>query len=1086
MKPFRLFLVVATVITAALPGLHFLPSRPSGGVPALSAGSGPADVRSVRPPPVSSAEPLPEPPAEPATRPVDALEQLPPDEQASLHAAIHEARHAIEPLDDAFARFPQNRGVSHFAANPGQDITACFLEDGGVRFESGIPGETWQGTLRLAGAASTGEWKAEGTRVERDHGTLTEWYVNRADGIEHGFTVRERPADLPAEGPLVLRMAMEELRADPYPGREGDLIFTDTLEDRPVLAYRDLKVWDATGRELGARMRPAGDGFLIAVNDHGAQYPVTVDPLIVSLEQKLTPGEAIGNPVSSSLEGDVFAVGTGLGQVAIFVRGAGGWEMSARLKPPPGSDGNWFDDERFGASVAVRWGGETILVGSPGALVTVGEAAVTGVVHVYQQYGAGWVWAKALTYAGPLGFPGSQEPGAPVAGGFGSAVAVDTGSDVILVAAAPAPGGSGSPGVYAFQGVDDWNPRLVIPLTPPIHLAVDNGVGVITGGSFLRVYNNIGSSNAFTQFGPLPGGSGQERPVDISGDTIVMGNPSANYGSVRIYRRQGEVWSLGQTLTVSTAYRRFGTSVAVDGDTLLAASANHGVHRFRRGVDDQWSGTAIAAVSGTSPIYPSQVAVSGNHSAIAQTQRQPSVLFWKKQENGAWAADGTIITESGREGDAFGTSVGISGDLAVVGASGHDLIGASNSGAAWVFRREGTEWTLERKFMLGLPSPGQRFGISVAISGNWLAVGAPGDDTDGKTDCGSVSVFFRSSSGNWMSEARLTPAPSGARLGRSVDIEGPLVVAGAPGGVLTNPGSVWVFSQYFDLDWDAYWRAVERQGPNTNPPGFPTQFGHSVALSGNRVIVGVPGYDPSWSLDGRGMVAFYTLSGSGLQLGVAGDGSFHPSPGMVQGCGTSVALQGDVAVGGNSGSAFLFTRGEGGWVSTDPEFLDGDGLEEGLFGSSVAIEGDLIAVGARGGNNQAGAVRLFRKQEGEWVKLPADIHAPTEDGGNGDFFGSSVGLSGDTLLAGARGVQSAMGTAYVYRLTDSFFNPPQPLLSLDDGTLTLTWPAGTGLALWQSPSPAGPWTKVPGSGQATNHSAPVSAAPRMFFRLAPP
>jgi hypothetical protein len=121
--------------------------------------------------------------------------------------------------------------------------------------------------------------------------------------------------------------------------REGDLglEFVDA-EGNPVLAYRDLKVWDANGTMLEANMQPSESGALIALNDSTATYPVTVDPLIASLEEKLGPevapygaagldafrqfGERVGrHRIGSGNSGTTTAAGTSTGSAYVLVRG---------------------------------------------------------------------------------------------------------------------------------------------------------------------------------------------------------------------------------------------------------------------------------------------------------------------------------------------------------------------------------------------------------------------------------------------------------------------------------------------------------------------------------------------------------------------------------------------------------------------------------------------------------------------------------------------------------------------------------------------------------------------------------------------
>ncbi len=135
-------------------------------------------------------------------------------------------------------------------------------------------------TLELSAWGRTGQLQkagdgtllTTGVRVERRSGTLTEWYVNRPDGLEHGFDLAVPPA---GEGPLEFHLGSDRLARQ----LDADTIAFEHGED--VLYYRHLKVWDASGRTLPASMQvEAPRQVVIRVDDRGAHYPLTVDPLL--------------------------------------------------------------------------------------------------------------------------------------------------------------------------------------------------------------------------------------------------------------------------------------------------------------------------------------------------------------------------------------------------------------------------------------------------------------------------------------------------------------------------------------------------------------------------------------------------------------------------------------------------------------------------------------------------------------------------------------------------------------------------------------------------------------------------------------
>lgn len=122
--------------------------------------------------------------------------------------------------------------------------------------------------------------------------------------------------------------------------------------------------------------------------------------------------------------------------------------------------------------------------------------------------------------------------------------------------------------------------------------------------------------------------------------------------------------------------------------------------------------------------------------------------------------------------------------------------------------------------------------------------------------------------------------------------------------------------------------------------------------------------------------------------------------------GNNVGLSGDTAVvtapndddhGSNSGSVYVFERQPTGWVQTAKlTALDGTASDE--FGTSVAIDGDIIAVGAWTapyGGAQTGAAYVFERTGGLWQQT---AKLGPSDGHSGDGFGESIDVSGTTVL----------------------------------------------------------------------------------------
>lgn len=354
------------------------------------------------------------------------------------------------------------------------------------------------------------------------------------------------------------------------------------------------------------------------------------------------------------------------------------------------------------------------------------------------------------------------------------------------------------------------------------------------------------------------------------------------------------------------------------------------------------------------------------------------------------------------EGMHLGYSVDVSGDILAAGAPGdgttgkgldgdETTLGAPTSGAVLVFSHDDAGWEQEAFLKASNASEEDRFGISVALSGTTLVVGAPGED--------------------------------GSSPG----------VNGRNDNELPNSGAAYVFERA-DGEWKqtAYLKA--------GLPGLGDGFGNAVATDGERILVGAyaesnsrAGIDPSSRNDAApysGAVYVFERQGNGWAQAAYLKAS-NPSPGDQ--FGESVALFEDTivvgamgeqssatGVNGNqdldelfaSGAAYVFTRNDfGNWIQR-AYLKPSNTAEEQRFGSAVAVSSHTIAVGAFTEQSasagigadesdaslpEVGAVYLFANDDSfeqlEYIKA--------SNPGERDHFGQRVILRGDALVVGA-------------------------------------------------------------------------------------
>ena len=379
--------------------------------------------------------------------------------------------------------------------------------------------------------------------------------------------------------------------------------------------------------------------------------------------------------------------------------------------------------------------------------------------------------------------------------------------------------------------------------------------------------------------------------------------------------------------------------------------------------------------------------------------------------------DALLVPGGASAGDRLGSAVALSGDTALVGANTASPDGELQAGAAYVFVNDGTTWTEQAQLLADDRAPQDSFGIGVALAGETAIVGAFGSDSN----TGAAYVFVRQGTA-WTQQAKLV-ADDGTpddRFGWSVSISGDTAVVGAPQASPVPgiaPGAVYVFVRA-GTEWTQQAKLV--------PPGPVDQhlFGRSVAVSGDTLVVGAPWSRTSGGANAGSAYLFVRVGAEWTRQPklVATDSSEGDSFGI------GVALAGDTALvgayfdshagGQQAGSAYVFVRGGSAWTQ-QAKLIASDAAAFDLFGFAVSISEDTAVVGA-GYAGDSGAAYTYTRLGGAWIqqsKLLMDDSAP------GGLVGSSVSVSGRTAVVGAVDSDRAgpfSGAAGVFALPSTF------------------------------------------------------------------
>jgi hypothetical protein len=289
--------------------------------------------------------------------------------------------------------------------------------------------------------------------------------------------------------------------------------------------------------------------------------------------------------------------------------------------------------------------------------------------------------------------------------------------------------------------------------------------------------------------------------------------------------------------------------------------------------------------------------------------------------------------------------------------------------------------------------------------------------------------------------------PTYLNYGYSVSISGDLMVVGnpfrpavvGPGGYPSDGGPGAVFVYRYEA---GSWVQEDKLTASDESPALSNDFGHSVSIRGETILVGAPART-SQSL-GNGSAYFFRFEeGVWVEKAIFSASDEVAGQGNRFGFDVSLAPSGDMGVVGAPGTgaaaepgAYVF-RFDGSTWSEETKLESSDGLYYDDFGGAVSAHGDTVAVGARHGNNSAtdaGAAYVFRYATGIWAE---ESKLLASDAGEDRHFGSSLAIEGETLLVGAPGpLDEQAGAAYEFRFDGMDWLEASIITPADPGTYT--------------------------------------------------
>lgn len=401
-----------------------------------------------------------------------------------------------------------------------------------------------------------------------------------------------------------------------------------------------------------------------------------------------------------------------------------------------------------------------------------------------------------------------------------------------------------------------------------------------------------------------------------------------------------------------------------NGANNLAAAGSAYIYE-RTGFSGAWTQTQkiVASDRAFTDRFGEVVATYGNYAMVSALNEDHdenggnnmlnagSVYVYERGSNGTWTEVQKIVNSDRAVNDKFGQSISMYGDFAVISTTQEDEDangGATlaRAGSAYIFERNSSgTWVEVQKIVAGDRASGDEFGQSVSIFGDYILVGTSYDDKDEnggniENDAGSAYLFKRDANGTWNQIQKFVAADRGEfdRFGYSVAVNNDFAMIGSHmddedengGNTINNSGSVYMFKNNGDGTWSQSQKLVASTREDDERIGF------SVTMSGNLAIAGSQWGD-------------HDQSGGNMLT--------------------------------NAGSSYIYELDANGVWNETIKMTASDRDENDLFGTTVAVNGNEIVVGAylededdNGGNTVSGAGSAYIF---EYSNTPVSINEPT-------------------------------------------------------------------------------------------------------------
>ena len=645
------------------------------------------------------------------------------------------------------------------------------------------------------------------------------------------------------------------------------------------------------------------------------------------------------------------------------------------------------------------------------------------------------------------------------------------GSDNLVVAA------THGRGMYTASAFEFLKAEKILPNDGQMNdhfgrsVSMSGVYAIIGSANDFGTVENCGAAYIFTRLGinewqqsqklvPLQPGEGDNFgcSVSIHGDYAVVGamydeEKGSDAGAAYIFQNQSGNWVQKQKLLASDGdvFHRFGAFVSIFGDYVdIGAPGSDGnetrsgaVYIFKKDGENWVENKKIIAFDGKQDDAFCVVNINGTHIAVGAPNHgfallpRSGAVYMFELIAGEWQAREMLRHEEALEGDMFGWSVSIFDEKLIVGAFAENT-GVVESGAAYIYEKDGDFWQEVKKLSPGNPLEHQYFGRSVSIFDEYAVVGVEGDWVHG---LGSGSAYiYQNRDNDWFRQNKIVPQDGEANdiFGSSVQIYNDIVLIGAEWDDDNGDyaGSVYAFTNFTN---------VNNQGilyVNTNNLTIPASGGiYTIVVdnNGTGLMDWVSSVDQNWitiiegtsgtnsgtiklSIDQNDYCErkneLIVLAPSALNspqlISVVQETGPGPNevkiiandPDASDYFGYSVDVDGNYAIvganrddefGSDAGAAYIFERdGCCSWIQKAKLRKSGASATDHL-GESVAISGNVAIVGT----STRSKVFVYEKPIGGWQDMTETAVLAPADGAPNQYFGHSIDISGENVIVGA-------------------------------------------------------------------------------------